>query len=145
VAVEALVPVCVTVLAVLPEDDLAAVRRIFRHTRWTLRTAGSCSQAARQMREEETGVVLCDVLLPDGSWIDVLNDAQALPAPPPVLVASRHADDFLWTEVLSRGAYNLLEKPFDGDELCRLVSLAWRHWRQSQAAPRTLTVSAGNP
>jgi DNA-binding NtrC family response regulator len=144
-SVESPGPTSVTVLAVLPEDDLAEVRKIFRHTRWALRAAASLSQAAIQLREGDTGVVLCDAVLPDGSWLDVLDEAQKLPAPPPVLVASRQADDFLWTEVLGRGGYNLVETPFRADELCRLVSLAWRHWKQSGIAPGPRSISAGNP
>ena len=123
----------VTVLAVLTDDDLAEVRKIFRHTRWNLLAATSLAQADLRLRHGDTGVVLCDTSLPDGSWLDLLAATRELPAPPAVLVASRHADDFLWSEVLSHGGYNLLEMPFNPDEVCRMVSLAWRHWKQSGA------------
>jgi DNA-binding response OmpR family regulator len=44
-------------------------------------------------------------------------------------VTSRVADDSLWAEVLNLGAYDLLMKPFDLTEVFRVVSLAWRHWK----------------
>jgi DNA-binding response OmpR family regulator len=31
--------------------------------------------------------------------------------------------------VLNLGAYDLLMKPFDLTEVFRVVSLAWRHWK----------------
>lgn len=64
-------------------------------------------------------VVLSEADLPDGNWKDVL-EYVALSAsehyqlvPPQVIVISRLADERLWTEVLDRGAFNLLTKPFD--------------------------------
>jgi len=39
-------------------------------------------------------------------------------------VADRLADDRLWAEVLNLGAYDLLIKPFDTQEVLRTVGLA---------------------
>jgi len=50
-----------------------------------------------------------------------------------VIVASRLADERLWAEVLNLGGYDLLAKPFDRDELVRVIAMAARHSAQKHA------------
>jgi hypothetical protein len=55
------------------------------------------------------------------------------------VVASRHADENLWGEVLNLGGYDVLIKPFDCSEVTRVVGMAWRHWLRptaTKAAPQ---------
>jgi FixJ family two-component response regulator len=77
----------------------------------------------------ESGVVLCDEHLPDGSWRDLLAAMEPLHDPPVLIVSSHIADERLWSEVLNLGAFDLLAAPFDSREVLRVVSLAWRWWR----------------
>ena len=44
-----------------------------------------------------------------------------------LVVASRLADEKLWLGVLEHGAYNLTLKPFQADELCRVLRNAHNH------------------
>jgi len=117
----------VTVLAVAPEADRVALRRIFEHSRWTLLEAGTVAEAAAALRQGLSLVLICEAVLPDGTWMELLDHARDLPAPPPVIVTARCADDDLWLNVLDRGGYNLLGKPFSEKEVFEMVSVAWRH------------------
>jgi len=117
----------VTVLAVAPESDRAALRRILEHSRWTLVEASTVAEAVATLRERVSVVLICDTVLPDGTWVELLKHAQNLAAPPPVIVTSRQADDDLWMQVLNRGGYNVLGKPFAEREVFEMVSVAWRH------------------
>jgi FixJ family two-component response regulator len=72
-------------------------------------------------------VVVCERDLPDGSWKDILDMTMLLDSPPPLIVASRLADDYLWAEVLNLGGYDVLTKPLDESEVHRTVRLAWEH------------------
>ena len=56
------------------------------------------------------------------------NAAGSLQDPPSLVVTSRLADERLWAEVLNLGAYDLLARPFNKNELTRTVALAWQHW-----------------
>jgi DNA-binding NtrC family response regulator len=60
-------------------------------------------------------------------------------------VTSRAADERLWAEALNLGAYDVLAKPFDPTEVCRIVSLAWMHWAEQHgpAAPSKRAVAGG--
>ena len=71
-------------------------------------------------------VVICEARLPDGGWKDILEDLSLLPDPPPLIVTSRFADEHLWAEVLNLGGYDVLLKPFDRQEVFRIVTGALR-------------------
>jgi len=75
-----------------------------------------------------TGVIISDSSLPDGHcWKDVLVETQRMHQPLPLIVADRVADARLWGEVLNLGAYDLLTKPFDAEEVLYAVTTACRH------------------
>jgi DNA-binding response OmpR family regulator len=142
----------VAVLAVSPhEEDHVCLRAIFRRTNWKVFQAGTCREALSFLSENRITVLVCERDLPDRGW-KALNSLSALPLPPLLVVASRDADDALCTEVLNLGAYDVLSKPFDPAEVKRIVSLAWRHWKeeaqrrlQKRTARAGGTVKAGTP
>ena len=55
---------------------------------------------------------------------------------PSVVVISRQANDDLWADVLSSGAYDVLSMPFDRRELIRVVGMAWRQSYTRNVATR---------
>jgi len=117
----------VIILAVAPEPDRAALRHMLEHSRWTLLEASTVAEAAATLRECLPVVLICEAELPDGTWAELLDQAQNLPAPPPVIVTAHSADDDFWMQVLNRGGYNVLGKPFSEREVFEMVSVAWRH------------------
>jgi DNA-binding NtrC family response regulator len=120
----------VRVLAVSSaEEDLRFLRHLFAHSNWVIYTARGCAEAADFLRRHPIPVILCDSELADGTWRDLLRTAGASAPDSLVIVTSRAADDFLWAEVLNLGGYDVLMKPFDPDEVIRVISLAWLHWK----------------
>lgn len=123
----------VTVLSVSGSDsDHLSLGHVFRHTKWTLLESKSCTEAIVVLQRGPVPVVICDHTLPDGDWKDLLQGTAGLPMPPLVIVASRLADDRLWSEVMNSGAFDVLEKPFNHSELVRVVSLAWLAWKDQR-------------
>jgi DNA-binding response OmpR family regulator len=59
----------------------------------------------------------------------LLAEVSTLPDAPLLIVTSRLADEQLWAEALNLGAYDVLAKPFDTEEVIRVLSLAWLHWK----------------
>lgn len=84
-----------------------------------------------------SGVVLTESLLPDGAWRDILALTAATCPDAQVIVMSRVADDSLWAEVLTCGAFDLLAKPLEQSEVIRVGTSAWR-----QSRPRILGAPA---
>jgi len=72
-------------------------------------------------------VVVIGTDLPGWDWKLALADLRLMPRPPQLVVASRAADDQLWSEVLNLGAYDLLARPLCRDEVERVLISARRH------------------
>ena len=88
---------------------------------------------------EPVDVVLTDCTLTDKhDWKDVLNLVEACGVHQPLIVASRLADEFLWAEVLNLGGFDLLSKPFDPEEVIRVVTSAFREGRRKPVPRRTV-------
>jgi CheY-like chemotaxis protein len=124
----------VTVLSVGPkEEDNGSLKTIFGssewnlcpNSKWRLKTRSTIESALALLRKSRISVVLCERDLLPGTWRDLLEQLAQLPDPPALVVTSRVADDSLWAEALNLGAYDVLSKPFDGEEVVRVVSLAW--------------------
>ena len=127
----------VTVLALLrSREDQVSLREIFRHSNWNLHFVETIAKARPLIDELPADVVISDSRLPDGRWQDVMCELRRRPVEPPLLVASRLANEGIWAEVLNQGGYEVLAIPFKPREVFRSVSLAWRYWRdQLKAAP----------
>jgi DNA-binding response OmpR family regulator len=106
-----------------PDEDCAQIENIFRHCRWTLRSSPNVNSAMTALRRYRLPVVLCD----GSNWKEMLARTRDLADPPVLIVTSRVADEYLWAEALNLGAYDVLPKPFDTNEVVRVVSLAWLH------------------
>jgi DNA-binding NtrC family response regulator len=121
----------VTLLSVTPyEEDQFGLRSIISHSKWKLYGADRLESAVAVLNRHEVGVVLSEKDLPPHSWTDMLDLTRRLQDAPAVIVTSRIADDRLWVEALNLGAYDVLAKPFDRDEVLRSVSLAWLSWNR---------------
>jgi DNA-binding response OmpR family regulator len=119
----------ISILLVSPHrDDYSCIRNILHHDGWDISCRTNAKEAIAYLEANAPSTVICERDLPDGSWRDILSRSVTLTHPPLVVVASRHADENLWGEVLNLGGYDVLIKPFDRSELTRVVGMAWRHW-----------------
>lgn len=124
----------ITVLAVTAAADEAVfLDTLAGRTRWKIDRARTVAEAAAFMKNNEVAVVLSAAELPDGTWKDVLAGVVAHGRRARVIVLAGRADDHIWSEVLDSGGYDVLTKPFDAMEAVRVISLAWRQWRDSAA------------
>ena len=122
----------ISILIASPYDeDHRSFRAIFRRSNWTLLTASTIAESLRLLHDADVSVVLCERELPDGTWKDLLESiATATTFSPRVIVTSADADNYLWSEVLKRGGFDVLLKPVEPQELFRVASLANRSWRE---------------
>jgi len=118
----------VTVLSISPaKEDHCTLKGIFDDSAEVLH-ADSLPAALAVLQEQPVPVVICESDLGQHTWKNVLETVTCLPHPPLLIVASRLADDHLWSEALNLGAYDVLAKPFDGDEVVRTIDAARRRW-----------------
>ena len=124
------------------EQDHSSLQRILQHDCELHRVPGR-RDALLSIRRFRPWVVVCDQILIDGDWRDLLRDLQSEREIPPLIVASRLADDRLWAEVLNLGGYDLLTKPFAAKEVSRVVRLAAHRGSGSGELYRPPEVSRG--
>jgi DNA-binding NtrC family response regulator len=97
--------------------------------KFVLKTSDTLAAAATVLCRHQFSVVICEYDLLPGSWTDVLAITSDLTIFPSIIVTSRFAEERKWAEVLNLGAFDLLIKPFDDEEVRRVVNAAWHHWR----------------
>ncbi len=85
-----------------------------------------CEHASGYLADSRISVVICEALLPDGTWKDLLTRMASTNASPLLVVTSDVADESLWAEVLNLGGYDVLAQPFDPEEVTRVVGSAVR-------------------
>jgi DNA-binding NtrC family response regulator len=85
-----------TRLAVLVVDDEAALREVLslRIADWgyDVRTSSDVAEAERELDRQPPDLVLCDVVLPGGSGLDLLKRIKRHDERLPVVMITAHAD-----------------------------------------------------
>lgn len=133
----------VTVLTLTASDeDHLSLTGILHRSNWKIHHARNCGQALEVLRSQRIPVIVSDCKLPDGCWKDILFRCGTSGDAPLLIVASPYADEYLWAEVLNLGGYDVLAKPFEPDEVIRIVSLAWLHWKNKVRSLCTLRAIA---
>jgi len=108
------------------EHDHASLQNVFGHVRWVIVKATDVASARSVLKKENISVVVFDCDSISDDWRKIVDIAH----PASIIVASRLADDRLWTDALAGGAWDVLPKPFQTAELLRTVRCAWEHSRR---------------
>lgn len=144
----------VAVLIISPvEDDHITLHRILGHSqasgcaeaKWTIYPAVALEPALPVLRAYPVPIVLSESDLGPSTWKDVLAELSQLSDPPLLIVASRLADEYLWAEALNLGAYDVLAKPFEGEEVIRVLGSAWLHKRDNREIRNRTTMKMAAP
>ncbi len=126
-------PELVGVLVICPHaSDRARLDEILRPCAVELYEAATWQGGREVLSRYRPQVVLCEALLPDANWKEVLEQTASLGDSPRLIVLSSQADESLWAEVLNLGGYDVLPKPPVRDEVARVVTLAWQNWRSER-------------
>lgn len=103
------------------------ISRALKDLNLRVETSRSCREAQAWLQKGHgIGVVVTDVSLPDGNWCDVLRllvDSGRLAS---LVVTASYANERLWSEILWRGAHDLLVEPCEPYEARRIIESAWR-------------------
>ena len=144
--VEFTLPENISILLVSPfAEDYSNLKSFFHTSGWKIIRCNGASQALQQLTSERIELVICERDLTDGNWKTILAGAEAMEPAPLVLVVSAHADESLWAEVLNLGGYDVLLKPFDRNEVNRVIAMAWRFWLRKTGRPSVPRVNRPQP
>jgi DNA-binding NtrC family response regulator len=100
------------------------VRRVLEAHGLVVATASDAASGLRHPALAACRLVLCDLMLPDGSGIDVLREIARCRPTLPVVVITGYATPDHAARCKTAGAAGLLAKPFEASELMDSVRRA---------------------
>src|SRR5438105_2725970 len=106
-------------------DDEASLRDflsiVFEEDDWHVTTADSLAAARAALQKNEPELILCDLMLPDGSGLDLLREVKTQTPSVAVIMITAHTSTKSAVEALKAGAFDYIAKPFDIEELKIIV------------------------
>lgn len=105
-------------------DDADRLSRMLEPLELQFEHVHSVAQARMRLTTHDYAVVLTEADLPDGTWVHILDLAQAAVPRMEVLVTDPLADSRFWAEALNLGAYDIIAQPFRESEVQRILSNA---------------------
>jgi DNA-binding NtrC family response regulator len=106
-------------------DDEASLRDflsiVFEGDGWNANTAATLEAARAALARNEPDLILCDLMLPDGSGLDLLREVKAQNPSIAVIMITAHMSTKSAVDALKAGAFDYIAKPFDIDELKIIV------------------------
>jgi len=116
-----------TVLLVDDKDELrVAVGYALALHGYQVTTAGSLARARARVEEMQFDIVVCDVLLPDGTGPELRETLRALGLGTPIIYVSGYTDDAFENNPPLGPLDRFVEKPFTPKQLLREIALVLR-------------------
>jgi len=86
----------------------------------------------RIARSDVPACVLLDICMPESSGLEVLRELDAKSYPAPVIILSGQGDVLNVVRAMKYGAFDFIEKRFDGDVILSRVTTAIDDWTRIQ-------------
>ena len=113
---------------ILVVDDEPNIRRILQvaleRESYVVATAEDAEQASSHLAENECDCVLTDVTMPGRSGYELLRECQAKLPDMPVIIITAYGTIPQAVQAIRDGAFEYVTKPFDLDNLKKVVSAA---------------------
>src|SRR5438105_13900470 len=109
-------------------DDEASLRDflsiVFEEDGWRVETASSVTEGRAALQKDEPDLVLCDLMLPDGSGLDMLREIKTQNESIAVIMITAHTSTKSAVDALKAGVFDYVAKLFDLEELSIIVRKA---------------------
>lgn len=116
---------------ILVIDDEAGMRQVIAKVLvphgHTMLTAEDGAQGVAICREEDPDVILADIRLPDMDAADLLSNLKSIKPTAPVIILSGFGDVEAAVELVRKGAFDYISKPFKVDSMLELVTKALKN------------------
>jgi two-component system response regulator RegX3 len=126
-----------TILVVEDEDSIALpLATALEREGWATRVTGSVPEAIALAAELQPDLMLLDVMLSDGSGLDVCREVRRHSSLPIIMLTAR-GDETDRVVGLELGADDYVVKPFSARELIARIRAVLRRVPDGEAAPQT--------
>lgn len=118
---------------ILIVDDNESIRKILsefletrNYTVWSVASGKACLEI---ITKEDFDLILLDIKMRGMDGIEVLKELNLLKLSIPIIMMSAHGRSGTAKEVMMKGAFNYIEKPFEVEQLFKMISdaLASKH------------------
>lgn len=127
---------------ILVVDDEKSIREfltiLLQQEDYEVVTAASVRQGKELLAKERPALVMCDLKLPDGTGLEVLQHARDQNLSTPFIIITAHTTPQHALEAMRAGAAEYLSKPFNVDDLKAILS---KLLSAPRADPRPFEVS----
>jgi DNA-binding response OmpR family regulator len=127
----------------LVDDDVELadmLRRYFEREGYVLMHATHASQAITKWRDCRAELLILDLMLPDGSGLDLCRELRRIDASVPILMLTARGDPVDRVVGLELGADDYMAKPFDARELLARVRALLRRIRAEHSTEAKLSI-----
>lgn len=127
------------------DDDLAirtVVSQALTRAGYDVRATGSAHILSRWVESGDGDLVITDVVMPDENIFELLPRMKDARPQLPIVVMSAQNTFMTAIRASERGAYEYLPKPFDLDQLIRIVGRALAGTEAREATPTTIPTGA---
>jgi signal transduction histidine kinase len=125
------------------DDELGirqGVQRALRSEGHTVDIADAMAAARARIQQELYDLVLLDVMMPDGSGIDLIDPIHQRDPDTTCIIITGFATVELAVDAIKRGAYDFISKPFATDQLILAVNQGLERRRLSLESKRLAVV-----
>lgn len=116
---------------ILIVDDEKLQREIIiltlKKERYELSEAASVKDALSMLEKDEFDLILTDLMMPGQTGMELLEQVHKIDPEQCIIIMTAHGSIKTAVEAIQKGAFNYLEKPIEGDQLCLSVSKALEH------------------
>ena len=114
------------------DDEEAArygIRKALEREGHHVELAADGREALQKIQEYSPHAIISDINMPNMDGITLLREVGRLDASPPVILITAHGSEALAVQGLRAGAYDYIGKPFDVDDLRKIVRNALERQR----------------
>jgi DNA-binding NtrC family response regulator len=113
------------VLVVEDQEEIAEILgEMLESLGYTVRYAPTIRDAVTKVHADRPDAILLDIVLPDARDTQGLDQLKVAGPKIPIIMVTANVDEDLGRELLKRGAFDYIMKPFDRDQLDRGLTAA---------------------
>ncbi|MGM4920015.1 response regulator [Tardiphaga sp. 813_E8_N1_3] len=120
------------------DDDLEIRKLLARYAQeqgFRVQLASRCREVRERIVTNQIDLIVLDVMLPDGSGLDLCRDLRAMKSNIPIILLTALKEDIDRIIGLEIGADDYLGKPFNPRELVARIRAVLRRGRNSRSTP----------
>jgi DNA-binding NtrC family response regulator len=122
-------------------EPFDSLRRVLKELSVETYSVDTCKQAQELINDCQPHLIFAESCVADGSWVSILNMAEAEAVPLNVIVVAALPDMGFYLSVMERGAFDFIAPPFEHEPMKFLVKSAARDCHRRREASARMAIA----